>query len=187
MNLPQIDEQITLEVEKAVNLPAHVITVVAKIVGSSQTQLIDDIALAIATQVGYINFGLREVREEPWSLVRGDIEANLTELHREPKPAEEVTARIHDLMTDKTPIASLIPVVRLLGNAPWTSKAVEDPHSVAQKTIRSSPGLSRETLIPVTLVKQAAPLFRQSALPIRLAKLGSDCKSTSSERSQDWC
>ena len=48
---------------------------------------------------------------------------------------------------------------------------MEDPHNAAQNTMKAYPSLSRESLIPVTLVKQAAICFRLDVLEQRLAKL----------------
>ena len=103
----------------------------------------DDIANGTACQVAYARNGLREVRGLPWSLCRGDIRANLEALGSAPKPEEEVAGRIHDLLMAGISLESNVGVVRLLGQVPWTTTSVEDPHNAAQHHENTSDTLER--------------------------------------------
>eukprot|EP00969_Alexandrium_andersonii_P294053 12996174-Alexandrium_andersonii.AAC.1 len=56
---------------------------------------------------------------------------------------------------------SIVPALNLLGQAPWTTKAVEDPHAVGHAAMKVHSGLSRQSLLPLCLLCQVAPLFRK--------------------------
>lgn len=164
MTLPTIDLEIDTRAMDAMTLDHEVLENISEVLEVSASTLRDDIMIGVAAQVAYARNGLREVRCLPWTLCQGDIAGNLESLHRGTKPEEDVAGRIYDLMEAGTSIASLVPVIRMLGNAPWTTKAVEDPHSQAQSIMRAHPTLSRESLLPLTLVRQVAPLFRRDAV-----------------------
>ena len=65
----------------------------------------------------------------------------MEDLSSAPRPKDEVAGRIHDSLTSGSHVDSMVPVMRLLGQVPWTTKSVEDPHNVSQSTMRKHPAL----------------------------------------------
>eukprot|EP00971_Amphidinium_carterae_P041370 812273-Amphidinium_carterae.1 len=68
----------------------------------------------------------------PWSLVRGDTEANLRALlSEETEPEEQVAARLWSCGRSGIPLQKLNDVIRLLAQASFSSFLVEKLHASA--------------------------------------------------------
>ena len=126
LKLPEVEAEMEIQYRRALSLPKLIIDAVAKLVGISSTQLRDDNAQSVQTQVGYAREGLREVKKAPWTWTRGNIAENLRTAMAQPKPAGAVAGRIWESLQQAERVEQVVPPVKLLGQTPWTTKAVED-------------------------------------------------------------
>ena len=184
LTLPAVDQAIDTWSKKATDLPEHTLEVLALTAGMSTTELRDGNFHSVETQVAYARHGLLEARGLPWSLARGDVVHNLRTLKAGPKPVEEVAGRIWDLMDLGETPESLTPTVYLLAQVPWTTKAVEDPHAVANAIMRANKAKGRDTVMPIAVLRQASPLFRRNPDELKLERLQG--KIDSVRRRQVW-
>ena len=162
LTLPDIDREMDEQATKVLTIPEHTIAELARTADMSCTELRDGNCQSVDVQMVYARHGLREVRQQPWTLCRGDVVQNLNDLHAGAKPTEEVSARIWDLLEMGETPETLKPVVDLLAQVPWTTKAVEDPHRVANAIMKCKKAKGRNTILPISVLRQAAPLFRRS-------------------------
>jgi len=160
-NIAQLDERRNKEVERALEIPDHVLLLLGSSCGTTVGELRHEIAGSVAPQAGYIEAKLRPARGLPWSLLRGDVLANLVELGQGPRPTESISAKIHSLVTMGYPIAELVRGVGLLSECNWSTRCVEQGHSVASGIMNAHPRYTRETLTARAMVQQCAVLFRQ--------------------------
>ena len=83
------------------------------------------------------------MRSLPWTLCRGDVEGNVEALRSGPRPSEETSGKIWDLLAMEYPIADIAAGVRLMAECSWTTTAVEQGHSSASSIIRAHPRSSK--------------------------------------------
>ena len=96
----------------------------------------------------------------PWRLVRGDIQENLRVLKEGPCPDEPFSKNLWTLGTDGTvPESHLIEVVRLMGEAGWTSLVCEQQHGSLAQLRRHHPEYIGNTLICRALMHQMVKLL----------------------------
>ena len=168
--IDHIDSVRRKQVQDVLNLPEPVLEILSKLSAIDKGQLRHDIAMATAVQVGYMDVSLTEVRQLPWSLYGGDVEAKFMALAAAPAPEDATSSKIRSLMLLGYPVAELTRGVALLGEAPWSATCVEQGHSVASSIIRKHPKYGKERLTSRTVVQQAVPLFRQDPLDGRIRR-----------------
>ena len=171
LTLPKVEAHISEAANDAGSLPKHIIDRMAELAEISVTEVLDENHQSIATQVAYGKNGLREAHALPWSLGRGDVEANIRALAEKPRTTDDTAGKIKCLLGMGVEPSAIVPAVQLLMQAPWSTKAVEDPHAVGSGVMRSHSGLSSETLLPLIMARQSAVLFRQDPLRRRIANL----------------
>ena len=93
---------------------------------------------------------LSHAAELPYSLPRGDVDANMTALKAGAKPSEEVAGKIWELLWRNVPWAIVRRLIELIGEAPWTSTAVEQLHAQLALMSRFRPDLELGALLART-------------------------------------
>ena len=162
--IEHLDKVMQTELEGVVKLDTSALEVLARVCNSDAFTMRQDITRSSLIQAGYAESRLRAVRSLPWTLCRGDVEGNLEALRSGPRPSEETSGKIWDLLAMEYPIADIAAGVRLMAECSWTTTAVEQGHSSASSIIRAHPRYSRATLVTRSMVQQACPLFRREAL-----------------------
>ena len=71
---------------------------------------------------------IRVARGLPWSLVQGDIVANLQTLAEKEGPLDSTSTKIRSLVRSGYPMHRIVAGVQLLGEVHWTSTSVEQGH-----------------------------------------------------------
>ena len=95
-------------------------------------QLRGDCVNAGQKALAFAEFRVFEEAERlPWSLCRGDIEANLRALHAMPKPQQSTAEKAWLLMEAGYSMQQLKQMVVLHGQAPWTTTMAEQQHGTA--------------------------------------------------------
>ena len=96
----------------------------------------------------------------PWRLVRGDIAENLIAMAAGECPDEPFSKQLWILQNqDTVPRSHLHEVVRLMGEAGWTSLVCEQQHGSLAQLRRHHPEYSANTLICRALMHQAVQLL----------------------------
>ena len=101
---------------------------------------------------------LEPAEELPWSLVRGDIDGNLTELYAGECPEEPISQNLWKLMEKGFNKLQLVATVQLLGEVPWSSLPAEQQHGSLAMLHKWHPGYSAPTLISRALMLQVSKL-----------------------------
>ena len=96
----------------------------------------------------------------PWSLVRGDIEANVLRLGAlEHCPDEPMSAQLWQLQQIGHPVSQLVGAVRALGESGWTSVPAEQQHGSLAVLHKWHPDYSSEMLISRGLMLQVSRIL----------------------------
>ena len=106
---------------------------------------------------------MRAARHGPWHLIHGDIRANLDKLQHGPKPKDVVSCKIRALMGLRVDPVSLVPGVQLLAEAPWSTKLVEQGHTLSSRLLRYHRYSTSETLRARTVVATTKQLVSPTA------------------------
>ena len=83
--------------------------------------------------------------ELPWRLVRGNIKENLENLAAGDEPTEPASSNLWNLMQLRCPIELLVRIVKLVGEAPWTSLPAEQQHGSLAALRRCHKGYNANT------------------------------------------
>eukprot|EP00971_Amphidinium_carterae_P350574 6491628-Amphidinium_carterae.1 len=123
-----IDELLYLE-----QLPPYVWNTLAKVVPMEPTEYRHMVLKGAMASLGYLQDRVFNITNAyPWSLVRGDTEANLRALlSEETEPEEQVAARLWSCGRAGIPLQKLNDVIRLLAQASFSSFLVEKLHASA--------------------------------------------------------
>ena len=130
-HLAALDAQIASERDTIMCLPGCVFQFFGDLCGRSEIALRNGCYQSVLVQVGYGEHRLRLARALPWSLVGGDVEQKLSDLKAGPSPDELVTWKIYCLLHVGVPSSTLAAGVDLLGEMPFTTRAVEQGHAVS--------------------------------------------------------
>ena len=80
-----------------------------------------------------------DTRRLPFSLCRGDKQANLVSLRDGARPDEPTAEQLWDLMQLGYPIDALISVLEEVQGLPWSSQGVEQAHAGAAQVMKHHP------------------------------------------------
>ena len=126
---------------------------------------------------------LRPAAGLPWSLVRGDVEANLLELKDGAQPEDHAAAQIWRLLHDGFPMAQLEMTVALLGQISWSTLVAEQQHGSLACVARWQPEYGVDSLVVrshVLHISRLLPSVSKSEkdikkLMVRLERLQNKC------------
>jgi hypothetical protein len=98
----------------------------------------------------------------PWSLCRGDIQANLRALKASPRPTHcDASAKAWDLMEVGWPLHSLQQMVQLMADAPFTTTVTEQLHASASVVARYHPEYQLDTLLARSMCLAVAKMLQK--------------------------
>ena len=144
--------------------PDHMWATVASIAGTTTEEL-----RSACIAGGHITYGFVQRRvlgpahELPWTLVRGDIEANLAELRSEPQPQEPVSKNIWKLLRMGYSTKKLVHAMKLLADCPWTTVPAEQQHASISSLKRHHPDYSWGMLACRSLLLQNNRLLHSAS------------------------
>eukprot|EP00971_Amphidinium_carterae_P196603 3901674-Amphidinium_carterae.1 len=124
--------------------------------GSSETLFFE--VLSSASSLTHRVF--REVESLPWSLCRGDLEANVRSLLTGPKPEEPLSGKLWDVgKAGLASQASLVQVLDLLGQTSWSSSHAEKMHASCALVRKHHPECGGQTLSLRAFIHMARELL----------------------------
>ena len=168
-NLTAIDSKLAAESGYVLNLPDSALAPIAKLCDRTVFDLQHDNAVAVSVQIGYMQRRLREARKPPWTMCGGSPLEKLQALESGPRPNEEVTQKMYDLLRMGYPKEALVSAVELLGQCPWTTTNAEQAHSAASAVMKSHREYSQSTMTSRAMMVQARPLFAEDHVASKIA------------------
>ncbi|CAK0876678.1 unnamed protein product [Prorocentrum cordatum] len=135
------------------SLPTFVYKKLGALSGVSWRALQSTCVRAAHKAVAFFNFRVLSVAESlPWTLVRGDVGANLSALKAGPRPSNRTAGKVWDLLQlGAVPLPVLQRTVELLGDAPWSTVVVEQMHGSIAALSRFHPEYELVTLLSRTM------------------------------------
>ena len=129
---------------------------------------------------GYFHWKcLRATDQLPWTLGRGDVNANLDALVAGPKPTQPTALKIWELLKHGHSREPIITGLRLLMDAPWATSATEQAHVMGALVKRLHHELGVKALISRAMVGGFRKVFpKVSKHTTELAKLHQDLVAT---------
>ena len=135
--LPEVEDNMHLEVAYVNSLDPLVWTTLANLVGESGSpqQLMSDALVAAHAAAAYIDERIFvPARGMPFALCSGDVHMNLELLGRPgPMHEDEATQRIASLVRMRHSRAELVRLVSMFNELSWSSKKVEEDHAPGHK------------------------------------------------------
>lgn len=141
---------------------------------TSWQMLRSEVLFAAHRSVGYMKEKFVYPAEQlPWTLTRGDKERNLEELKALPKEAvtDPVARKIHTLARKEYNPHELLEALELLGEIPWSTKAVEQGHGSAAVVRRVHSECGPESVASRAMLHQCRGLFGEQKESGRVAQL----------------
>jgi hypothetical protein len=132
-------------------------------------------------QGAYFGFRLRVARQFPWSLLQGDVNANLEALRaREAPPDEEVAHKLRHLLQSEYCRQDLLFALGLLSEASWTIGVVEQGNAKTSRLAQLHLGYGSNRVRARTQVSAFASLLAAEKSKKQIARLeGSAAKRES--------
>ena len=145
------------------NLPEHVWGNIGSTCGLHAQELRSNTLEAAHVSVAFIRHRtLSMVNEYPWSLLQGDINANLDRLKAAERPQESVASKIWGLLQIGFNRHELLLGLDLLSDCGWSTTSVEQQHGSAAVMHKVHPDYSSETLTTRSMVHMMRQFFRRS-------------------------
>ena len=123
------------------------------------------------TSASFIQWRWQYLRGYPWCVCRGDIGANLDDLVSSPRPMDDTTANIWDLMKMKFPKEDLVAAIRLMGNTSFSSEQVEQGHSFASAIMKRHREYGQESLRCRSLIASVRPMVELTEVEKKIMRL----------------
>ena len=121
--------------------------------------------------VGFLTWRVFRAAESlPWSLVRGDIQANLGALQASGKPKELTARKIYHLACTGESVELLSESVQLLAECSWSSKMSEQAHAPVTRLNRLHKEYQASTLSNRACLNSMQQLFTPTEAATRYAR-----------------
>ena len=156
--LPSIDTRVRFDIITSMTIPESILSVLAAHCSFRPFTLRTEIMNMLCVQAGYLEARLREARGLPWCLLSGDIAHNVEELKHADAPTDETAQKIQQLAKLGVPTTVLSEGIMLLGQCPWSTKAVEQPHAVSKCLMQAHNQHGADAMLARPMVTQAKPL-----------------------------
>ena len=166
--LPALNAELLDEFSYVLDLPAGIFQVVAKALGVCAHEPRHRSTASALIQFGFIRHRLLKVAAPPWSLLAGDAAGNLEALAVAPPAEEETTWKIQQLLLLGFCRATLADGLRLLEQANWSSRCVEQGHASASGLMRQHKAYSASSLQARSMCLQMLPLITEDMEQRRL-------------------
>eukprot|EP00974_Lingulodinium_polyedra_P130387 11213633-Lingulodinium_polyedra.AAC.1 len=116
--------------------------------GFSPRVLMDRVLQAALTMEAFMQDGVfHKVKEYPWCLAKGDVEANLAELRGKADVGEATTWKIQQLSRMPGHRAQLVKALLLLRDVSWTTNCTEQQHASVRMVRRHHPDFHLHQLL----------------------------------------
>ena len=148
------------QLRSIIDLPEETWSVMGETCGWHGTAVADECINAAHICLHFLWRRVLEPADElPWSLVRGDVDGNLSELFAGECPQEPISKNLWKLMEKGFNRRQLIATVQLLGEVGWSSLPAEQQHGSLAMLHKWHPGYSASTLISRALMLQFGKLL----------------------------
>ena len=113
----------------------------------------DDVISGAHISAAYFHMKcLRQVHQYPWCIAIGDQDKNLDALRAGPEPQQPTAAKIWWLLQRDFPRVQLKAGLQLLLDAPWSTSATEQGHSMGALIKRAHPEMTEHSVIARAMV-----------------------------------
>lgn len=116
---------------------------------------------------------IRPASQLPWSLVEGDISANLDSLSEGAKPSGPASANIWTLLRMNYPRAQLVEGIERIGDCSWSTVGVEQGHGSASTIRKQHSDYGRDMMMQRSMIHMMRPLVRPDELETKHQELES--------------
>ena len=173
MHIGAIDEDMLSELTDVGGLNDDIWFVISDAVGMAPRALRSDAMSSALCQAGYVCSKFRMLRQRPWSLLMGDIPANLEAFKAEPEPlvVDELSRKIWVLLQRDFNRADLITGMELLRETSWTTQNVEQGHSKASVLAKLHVGYDSNMVRARAQVATCAALFSEDKVELQALML----------------
>ena len=138
------------------------------------------------TQAAFFRWRIRNALEPPWTLVQGDIRANVAELLQQDQPPEEETTRkVWELVQMGHNEHDIVDALRLMGNLPWSSKVTEEGHKGASSVMKLHKRLGEDQMRCRALLGTVRALVMPSKAELQLQRLRDRLQALGRRRPQN--
>jgi hypothetical protein len=169
---PQVEANIQDELKAVSEVPRDTWKILSVLGENIPTRLQHQSISSTVVQACFFTWRTRPSTELPWSLVRGDVEANLRELAAQPEPpGEAVSDKIWELARMGYPTAELIEAMTLWRNVSWSTKVEEEGHKQASSLVKLKHRIGEEQMRARSLAGVVASLVLPSMAAKRKARL----------------
>ena len=168
-----LEEMVGLEWQALDSMPSEVWCIIGSIVPSvGEQELRSKTMQAALVTRGHLNEKIFEdTRSLPWSLCRGDKQANLERLRGAPRPAEPTASQMWDLMQRGFPVNSLVTIVEEAALLPWSSTGVEQAHAGAAQVMKHHPEFHQSSMQARSMVYNMRSVVSDESHVVKLHKL----------------
>ena len=158
--LESIWDVLAKQMKWVIDLPADTYSLLGEICQLPGTDVADLCINAAHVSLHFVHRRvLAPASELPWSLVRGDVLANLDELAQGECPEEPISKNMWRLLHRGFNRAQLVAAVEMLGEAGWTSLPAEQQHASLANLHRWHPDYDTTTIISRSLLLQTYKLL----------------------------
>ena len=122
---PEIDRAMISKMQEIRELPCVVWSTLAAIAHIETAELLDKVVHACHRSYAFFHWRVLSVAYQlPWTLVRGNIHQNLVNLAEGDCPSEPIAKKLWELLALGVCMASIMRMIRLLADSPWSSMVV---------------------------------------------------------------
>lgn len=164
LHLDTMEQAVFDEFVYLTSIKDHVWSKLSGLCGYSATMLKHKVISGSFLGHGFLDWRVfREAKSLPWTLVRGDVRNNITELQASPEPPANQTARKIFLLSKFGNLDELVDAVELLGETSWSIRMSEQGHVAVTRTKRSHPDIQAKHLTARAAFKSIEQLFTPTA------------------------
>ena len=137
--LTAIDKQLQDDIAFVMHISTEALDIIASAASMTSRRLRDENISAAAIQYTFVLMRLRPARQPPFHLVQEDVGDALDKLRDGPRPVEDNTRKLYDLLHLGESRATAEEIVHLLGEAPWSVKRSEEIHQPMASFLKRHP------------------------------------------------
>ena len=153
LHAPEIKTAMLMQLDRLVNASHSTWCILSTVANVAVATLRHEVITASHCAVAFFEYRVLSVASKlPFSLCRGSVIDNITQLRDGPKPVEENSGKIWELANRGYPMSEILRVIQLIGDISWSTSIVEQLHASAAVVARLHPELHLEQLLARTTI-----------------------------------
>ena len=168
-NMDRVSADLGGELEALMDISDPVWRLLAGVASMPPQLLRHQVIMSGNIQASYLLWRCQDLQQLPWSLVTGDMSANLRELKAGPRPTDLGCAtKIYDLLQMEYPEEEIIKGVMLLGRLSCSAKRVEEGHVQGSRLLQLHRKYGEATMMARSQIGQLRPMVAKSAVETKI-------------------